>query len=114
MDSGSPDMLVVTSPLPGIDPEGNLAAAEHFTPLAKNIEIVERQPDTALEAEGVFLARREIRCEQDALPIDVGKLLEHALDFASRNAFEVAATCVHGFEHGGVVIGLHRVKDRVD
>ena len=112
--AGGAHVLVMPSALPRVDADEKIAAAEQIRPMLQRIQIVQREPDFLLDGPGIFLARSEVRREEDALAVDAGKEPEHARNLARRDAFEVHAVLVHAAQHLRVRVGLHREEHLVD
>src|SRR5262245_468893 len=111
MNAGRTHLVVMAAPVAGIDANEYLTITEQLWPRFQRMEIVERHPDAGLgETPLVFLTRREVRREENALAIDAGQRLHHVLDLRSRHAFEVEALTLEQLQDFRVPVRLEGVE----
>ncbi len=111
MGASRAHVMVVASSVPCVDARENLAVRKQVGPRSQGVGVVDCDSHASIQSPGIFIARREVRREENPLRIDVRENCEHALHFAARYAFDIHTFRPYCTQDLGVRVCLHRIVD---
>src|SRR6185437_3265743 len=109
MSAGSAHMMMVAAANTSVDAHENLTITENIRPCGDHIRVVHSDANTTLKRPNVLLARREIRCIQNPLRLDVREQFKRSCHLATRHALEFNTLGANRLQNLRVRIRLHCV-----